>query len=272
MIDPDHGRLSIARQCELASISRASFYREPKGESMETLALMRVIDETFLDCPFYGSRQMTRHLRRLGHDVGRKRVRRLMQKIGLCEIYRAPRTSEPHPGHKIYPYLLRKLAIDRPNQVWCADVTYIPMRRGFLYLVAIMDWATRKVLAWRLSNTMEADFCVDALKDALKEVGLEKTIERIDEENVAWDQVLSGGEKQRLAFARLLLEKPDIVVMDEATSALDTESQSRMMTMVGKKLPELAIISVGHRAALFHAQRFHTTHFDLSAFGLALGG
>ena len=120
---------------------------------------MRLIDETFLECPFYGARQMVRHFRRLGRAVGRRRVRRLMRKIGLSPIYQAPRTSEAHPAHKTYPYLLRKLLIERPNHVWCADVTYIPMRRGFLYLVAVMDWATRKVLAWRLSNTMEADFC-----------------------------------------------------------------------------------------------------------------
>jgi putative transposase len=167
MIDPDHPRLSIVRQCELASVSRASFYREPAGEREENLVLMRLIDETFLDCPFYGARQMMRHLRRLGWKAGRKRVRRLMRKIGLAPIYQAPRTSAPHPRHKVYPYLLRHLTIGRPNQVWCADVTYIPMRRGFLYLVAIMDWATRKVLAWRLSNTMEADFCVAALEEAL---------------------------------------------------------------------------------------------------------
>jgi putative transposase len=126
-----------------------------------------LIDEAFLDCPFYGARQMMRHLRRLGWKAGHKRVRRLMRKIGLAPIYQAPKTSAPHPRHKVYPYLLRHLTIGRPNQVWCADVTYIPMRRGFLYLVAIMDWATRKVLAWRLSNTMEADFCVAALEEAL---------------------------------------------------------------------------------------------------------
>ena len=157
MIDPDHPRLSIVRQCELASVSRASFYREPAGEREENLVLMRLIDEAFLDCPFYGARQMIRHLRRLGWKAGRKRVRQLMRKIGLAPIYQAPKTSAPHPQHKVYPYLLRHLTIGRPNQVWCADVTYIPMRRGFLYLVAIMDWATRKVLAWCLSNTMEAD-------------------------------------------------------------------------------------------------------------------
>lgn len=167
MIDPDHPRLSIVRQCELASVSRASFYREPAGEREENLVLMRLIDEAFLDCPFYGARQMMRHLRRLGWKAGRKRVRRLMRKIGLAPIYQAPKTSAPHPRHKVYPYLLRHLTIGRPNQVWCADVTYIPMRRGFLYLVAIMDWATRKVLAWRLSNTMETDFCVAALEEAL---------------------------------------------------------------------------------------------------------
>ncbi|RAK25966.1 putative transposase [Falsochrobactrum ovis] len=171
MIDPDHERLSIRRQCELVSISRASFYRQPAGESPENLELMRIIDEAFMEMPWYGSRQMARHLRRQGWCVGRKRVRRLMRKIGLSPIYQAPKTSEPHPQHRIYPYLLRHLAIERPNQVWCADVTYIPMRRGFLYLVAIMDWFSRKVLSWRLSNTMEADFCVAALEEAIARHG-----------------------------------------------------------------------------------------------------
>jgi putative transposase len=167
MIDPDHQRLSIRRQCELVSISRASFYRQPAGETPENLELMRIIDEAFMETPWYGSRQMARHLRRQGWCVGRKRVRRLMRKIGLSPIYQVPKTSEPHPQHRIYPYLLRHLSIERPDQVWCADVTYIPMRRGFLYLVAIMDWFSRKVLAWRLSNTMDADFCVAALEEAI---------------------------------------------------------------------------------------------------------
>src|SRR5665811_1205538 len=171
MIDPGHSWLSIVRQCELVSISRSSFYREPTVESEETLRLMRLIDEQFLETPWYGSRQMARYLRRNGWCVGRHRIRRLMTKIGLAPIYQAPKTSEPHPRHKIYPYLLRHLTIDQPNQVWCADVTYIPMRRGFLYLVAIMDWASRKVLAWRLSNTMDAEFCVAALEDAITRFG-----------------------------------------------------------------------------------------------------
>lgn len=171
MIEAVHADLSITAQCRLLSISRSSFYYAPQPESDETLALMRVIDAAFLDMPWYGSRQMVRHLRRQGVNIGRRRVRRLMAKMGLSPIYQRPRTSDPHPQHRIYPYLLRHLAVERPNHVWCADITYIPMRRGFLYLVAIMDWATRKVLAWRLSNTMDTGFCVMALEEALARFG-----------------------------------------------------------------------------------------------------
>jgi putative transposase len=171
MIEPGHPRLSIQRQCSLVSISRSGFYYQPAGESPLNLALMRLIDEAFLETPWYGSRQMARHLRRRGYDVGRMRVRRLMAKMGLAPIYQKPRTTIPHPEHRAYKYLLRGLAIDRPNQVWCADITYIPMRRGFLYLVAVMDWATRKVLSWRLSNSMDAEFCIQALEEALARYG-----------------------------------------------------------------------------------------------------
>jgi putative transposase len=171
MIETDHPRLSIARQCALVSIARSTFYREPAPETAVNLDLMRRIDEQFLETPWYGSRQMTRHLRREGHAVGRKRVRRLMAKMGLAAIYQRPRTTVPHPEHRIYPYLLRDLTVDQPNQVWCADITYIPMRRGFLYLVAIMDWASRKVLSWRLSNTMDVEFCLEALDEALARFG-----------------------------------------------------------------------------------------------------
>lgn len=132
---------------------------------------MRRIDELFMAYPFYGSRQMVRHLARDGIRVGRHRVRRLMRKMGLQAIYQAPRTSQPHPEHKIYPYLLKDLAITTANQVWCSDITYIPMPRGILYLVAIMDWASCKVLAWMLSNTMDASFCVEALDDAMRRYG-----------------------------------------------------------------------------------------------------
>jgi len=171
MIRRDHPGLSLSRQCGLLSISRSSFYYAPKGESAENLELMRRIDELFLKYPFYGSRQMVRQLWREGVRVGRHRVRRLMRLMGLEAIYQAPRTSDPHPAHRIYPYLLRRMVIDRPNQVWCADITYIPVQRGFLYLVAIMDWATRHVLAWRLSNTMDTRFCVEALNEALANYG-----------------------------------------------------------------------------------------------------
>jgi len=171
MVDPKHPELSIARQCKLLKISRSTYYYEPKGESELNLKLMRLIDEQFLETPFYGSRQKRRHLRRQGYNVGRKRVWRLMRRMGIEAIYQAPKTSKPHPEHKAYPYLLRNMTIDRPDQVWCADITYIPMRRGFLYLVAIMDWATRSVLAWRLSNSMDPSFCVEALEKALARYG-----------------------------------------------------------------------------------------------------
>jgi putative transposase len=171
MITREHPDLNLSRQSRLLSISRSSFYYAVKGESPENLALMRRIDELFLKYPFYGFRQMARQLRREGARVGRHRVRRLMCLMGLQAIYQAPRTSMPHPAHRIYPYLLKGFAIDRPNQVWCADITYIPVQRGFLYLVAIMDWTTRHVLSWRLSNTMDAGFCVEALKEALARYG-----------------------------------------------------------------------------------------------------
>ena len=171
MIAPERPGLSLSRQCRLLSISRSSFYYAPKGESAENLALMRRIDELFLKYPFYGSRQMARQLRREGTSAGRHRVRRLMRLMGLEAIYQAPRTSTPHPQHRIYPYLLRNLTVVRPDHVWCADITYIPVRRGFLYLIAIMDWATRHVLAWRLSNTMDAGFCVGALHEAMARYG-----------------------------------------------------------------------------------------------------
>lgn len=132
---------------------------------------MNIIDKQFLKTPWYGSRQMARHMKRKEHKCGRHRVRRLMRLMRLVPIYQVPNTSKKHPEHKIYPYLLRDMAITRPNQVWCTDITYIPMRRGFLYLVAIMDWYSRKVLAWRISNSMEADFCIEALKEALEKHG-----------------------------------------------------------------------------------------------------
>ena len=171
MIERDHPDLSIGQQCALLSIPRSSFYYSPQGETEQNLALMRLIDVQFLDTPFFGVRQMTWHLRNDGHAVNEKRIRRLMRLMGLMPIYQKPNTSKPAKGHKTYPYLLRGLRVDRPNQVWCVDITYLPMRRGFLYLVAIMDWHTRMVLSWRISNTLEADFCVEALNEAIYRFG-----------------------------------------------------------------------------------------------------
>ena len=195
MIDPHHQRLSIARQCALVSIARSSFYYQGKGESPLNLALMRQIDAQFLETPWYGSRQMARHLRRQGYAVGRKRVRRLMRVMGLTAIYQKPRTSRPDPTHRIYPYLLRGLTIERADQVWCTDVSYIPMRHGFLYLVAIMDWWSRRVLSWRLSNTLDVEFCVEALEEALARHGrpeIFNTDQGCQFTSVAFTQVLKG--------------------------------------------------------------------------------
>ncbi len=171
MIEPSHPVLSVSAQCRLLSISRWSFYYEPRGETQMNLALMLLIDKQFLDTPFYVVRQMAWHLRNEGHAVNVKRIRRLMRLMRLMPIFQKPDTSKPAQGHKTYPYLLGGLRVERPNQVWCADITYLPMRRGFLYLVAVMDWFTRKVLAWRISNTLEADFCVEALNEAIHRFG-----------------------------------------------------------------------------------------------------
>ena len=166
-VDREHLLLSTARQCALLGVARSSLYYRPREASGENLALMQAMDRQYLDTPFYGSRRMKVWLAREGRRVSRKRVQRLMRIMGLRAIYRSPRTSRPAPEHRVYPYLLEKIRVTRPNQAWAADITYLPMARGFLYLVAIMDWHSRYVVAWRLSNTLEADFCVDALKEAL---------------------------------------------------------------------------------------------------------
>jgi len=158
----------MVRQCTLLEISRSGLYYQPVGISEEDLTLMKLIDRQYLDTPFYGARKIVAWLKSQGQRVNRKRVQRLMRVMGLKAIYRRPRTSQPAPGHKIYPYLLGSLKITQPNQVWAADITYIPMARGFLYLVAIIDWYSRYVLSWRLSNTLDAGFCVQALKEALR--------------------------------------------------------------------------------------------------------
>ncbi len=169
MTNRQHPALSTVRQCALLGISRSSVYYRPRATSLEDLAVMKLIDQQYLATPFYGSRRMTVWLQRQGRPMSRKRVQRLMRTMGLRAIFRRPRTSQPAAGHKVYLYLLGGMEITRPNQVWAADIAYIPMARGFLYLVAIMDWYSRYVLSWRLSNTLDADFCVEALEEALSQ-------------------------------------------------------------------------------------------------------
>jgi len=166
LVDHDDPVLPIVAQCRLLKVARSTLYYRPVPMSGDDLAVMRRMDELHLAWPFYGSRRMAAVLRREGWAVNRKRAKRLMRVMGIEAIYQKPNTSKGHPDHKVYPYLLRGLTIDRPNQVWCADITYIPMAKGFVYLVAVMDWFSRRVLSWRLSITMETDFCVEALREA----------------------------------------------------------------------------------------------------------
>ena len=171
LVEREDRALSVVAQCRLLKVARSTLYYQPAPMDPDDLALMRRMDELYMASPFYGSRRMVAVLRRDGWTVNRKRVRRLMRLMGLEAIYPKPNTSKAHPAHQVYPYLLRDLVIERPNQVWCADITYIPMAKGFVYLVAVMDWFSRRVLAWRVSITLDADFCVEALQDALARYG-----------------------------------------------------------------------------------------------------
>ena len=165
MIDREHP-LPLTRQSQILELSRSSLYYEAVPISARDLELMRLIDEIHLKYPFMGSRGIRDELQDMGHQVGRQHVSTLMKKMGRAAMYKKPKLSKPHPDHKVYPYLLRGLEITRANHVWAADITYLPMARGFCYLAAVMDWASRKVLAWRLSNTLDASFCVEALQEA----------------------------------------------------------------------------------------------------------
>ncbi len=171
LVDRADGVLPIVAQCWMLKVARSTLYWRPAAASADDLRLMRRLDEQYLTTPFYGSRRMVAVLRRDGWTVNRKRVRRLMRLMGIEAIYQKPNTSRPHPEHKVYPYLLKGLLIERPNHVWCADITYIPMAKGFVYLVVVMDWFSRRVLAWRLSTGMETGFCVEALQEALDRFG-----------------------------------------------------------------------------------------------------
>lgn len=202
--------LSLRRQCELLAVSRSGLYYEPVGTSKEELALLRRIDEVHLEHPFYGSRKLHHVLRAEGHSLNRKRVQRLMRLMGLEAIVPKPTTSRPAPEHPVYPYLLKNLAICRADQVWAADITYIPMRHGFAYLVAIIDWHSRRVLSWRLSNTLDTSFCVEALQDALARFGRPEIFNT--------DQ---GAQFTAEAFTRVLRDAGITISMDGRGRCID---------------------------------------------------
>ncbi len=220
---------------------------------------MQLIDEQFLETPYYGARQMARYLRRQGYWVNRKRVRRLMQKMGLMAIYQKPRTSAPHPEHRVYPYLLKGIEIKESNHVWCADVTYIPMRRGFLYLVAIMDWYSRKILAWRLSSTLDAEFCVAALEEAIAKYGT-PTIFNTDQ----------GSQFTSLAFTQALKDAGVRISMDGRGRWMDNIMIERLWRSLKYECVYLHAFETGSEAnkgiakwvSLYNEQRPHSSLDD----------
>ena len=220
MVDRDHVDVSVVRQCELLDVSRSSVYYRPSEASEYDCELMGLMDKQYLRTPFYGSRKMAVWLKSQGYPVNRKRVQRLMRRMGIEAIYRRPRTTRPNSGHRVYPYQLRNLQIDEVNQVWATDITYIPMARGFMYLMCIMDWHSRYVLSWRLSNTLEADFCVDALEEALSmdAPGIFNT-----------DQ---GSQFTSEAFTSVLLNRGVRVSMDSAGAYMDNVFVERLWRSV----------------------------------------
>lgn len=220
MIDKEHP-LSITKQCHILQLSRSSVYYEPVPVSDEDRELMRMIDEIHLEEPYLGSRGMKSALRMKGHRVGRIHVRTLMRTMGIEAIYQKPRLSQPHPSHTIYPYLLRGLDITEANQVWCSDITYIPMARGFCYLVAVMDWASRKVLSWRLSNTLDPSFCIEALEEAIARYGRPQIFNT--------DQ---GSQFTADAFIRVLTDHRISISMDGRGSWKDNRMIERLWKTV----------------------------------------
>jgi putative transposase len=217
MIAPERQAPSISRQCQLMGLSRSTFYYAPLPVSPEDLELMRLIDEQYLKTPAYGSRSMVRHFRRQGRTVNRKRIQRLMRLMGIEAIYPKPHTSRPHPEHTRYPYLLKNLTIDHPDQVYAADITYVPMAHGFMYLAVVMDWYSRKILAWRLSNTLDSDFCVQALQEALGRYGAPEIFNT--------DQ---GSQFTSGAFTKTLKDHGVAISMDGRSRCLDNVFVERL--------------------------------------------
>jgi putative transposase len=220
MIDRGHD-LALVRQADLLRLSRSTLYYEPRPVAAAELAIMRRIDELHLDYPFAGSRMLRDLLRGEDIAIGRERVATMMRRMGLEALYRRPNTSKPADGHKIYPYLLRGLPVERPNQVWAMDITYIPMARGFVYLAAVMDWFSRRVLAWRLSITLEVEFCLDAVEDALARYGRPEIFNT--------DQ---GSQFTSAAFTGLLLDNTIAISMDGRGSWRDNVFVERLWRSV----------------------------------------
>lgn len=255
MINQEH-QLTVGRQAELLQLSRSSLYYRPRGVSPTILALMRRIDELHLNYPFAGSRMLRDMLRADGTMVGRELVTGLMRRMGIEAIYRRPNTSKPAAGHKIYPYLLRKLVIDRPNQVWATDITYIPMARGFVYLAAVVDWFTRRVLAWRVSITMEADFCIEAVEEALAKNGRPMIFNS--------DQ---GSQFTSLPFTALLLKHGIAISMDGRGAWRDNVFVERLWRSVKYEEVYLraydsvaeARASIGRYMAFYNGRRPHSS-------------
>jgi putative transposase len=255
MIDRSHD-LPVTRQAKALSVSRGSIYYMPRPVSAGDLAIMRRIDELHLDYPFAGSRMLRDLLCREGIQVGRRHVATLMKRMGIEAIYRRPNTSKPAPGHKIYPYLLRGLKVDHPNQVWAMDITYIPMARGFVYLAAVVDWFSRRVLAWRLSITMEADFCVEALEEALAKYGRPEMFNT--------DQ---GSQFTSVAFTGVLLNNTIAISMDGKGSWRDNVFVERIWRSVKYEEVYLsayasvgeARISIGRYLDFYNRKRPHSS-------------
>ena len=255
MIDRSH-ELSVTRQAKALSGSRGSVYYMPRPVSAGDLAIMRRIDELHLDYPFAGSRMLRDLLCREGIQVGRRHVATLMKRMGIEAIYRRPNTSKPAPGHKIYPYLLRGLKVDHPNQVWAMDITYIPMARGFVYLAAVVDWFSRRVLAWRLSITMEADFCVETLEEALAKYGRPEMFNT--------DQ---GSQFTSVAFTGVLLNNAIAISMDGKGSWRDNVFVERIWRSVKYEEVYLsayasvgeARISIGRYLDFYNRKRPHSS-------------
>ena len=255
MIDREH-ELPLVRQAELLKLSRSSLYYKNRPVTAATLAIMRRIDELHLEYPFAGSRMLRDLLRGEGVVIGRERVAGMMRRMGVVAIYRRPNTSKPAPGHKIYPYLLRNLTVDRPNQVWAMDITYIPMARGFVYLAAVVDWFTRRILSWRISTGMEVDFCLEAVEEALAKHG-RPTVFNTDQ----------GSQFTSAAFTGLLLENKIDISMDGRGAWRDNVFVERIWRSVKYEEVYLraydsvadARASIGRYLAFYNGKRPHSS-------------